>query len=183
MSSKQIAECSRIVTKYKHSKQKHSGDCVPFPDQRMATRCDQIYTDPKLRHAGWLASLIRNKGLRIYFQHKQNLDGKAPEIERSPAGITDARFYLTMAIKGRVCTCVCVCACVCYQAVGLYVWSLQGDSDTVEEDEEENDVVKHLVTYDLLTPHPEPETKTQKVFSCKTNETKIFCVLFFLLCE
>lgn len=39
--------------------------------------------------------------------------------------------------------------CVCYHAVGLYVWSLQGDGDTVEEDEEQDDVVEHLVTYDL----------------------------------
>lgn len=53
--------------------------------------------------------------------------------------------------------------CVCYHAVGLYVGSLQGDGYTVQEDEEEDDIVEHLVTYDLLTPQPEPEEKIQKV--------------------
>lgn len=43
-------------------------------------------------------------------------------------------------------------AVVCYHAVGLYVRSLQGDGYTVQEDKEEDDIVEHLVTYDLLTP-------------------------------
>lgn len=59
--------------------------------------------------------------------------------------------------------------CACYHAVGLYVWPLQGDGDTVEEDEEEDDVVEHLVTYDLLTPYPEPEEKTQRAFFKKAE--------------
>lgn len=51
---------------------------------------------------------------------------------------------------------VSVCVCVCYHAVGLYVRSFQCNGDTIEEDEEEDDVIKHLVTNDPLTPQPEP---------------------------
>lgn len=60
-----------------------------------------------------------------------------------------------------------VCVCVCYHAVGLYVRSLQGNGDTVKEDEEEDNVIKHLVTYDPLTPQPEPkERKRESASSC-----------------
>lgn len=48
---------------------------------------------------------------------------------------------------------------VCYHAVGLYVRSLQRNGDTVQEDEEEDDVIKHLVSYDPLTPQPESERR------------------------
>ena len=51
---------------------------------------------------------------------------------------------------------------MCYRAVGLDVGSLQSDCDTVEEDEEEGDMIKHLVTDHPVTPHSEPDTHTQK---------------------
>lgn len=66
------------------------------------------------------------------------------------------------------------CGCVCYHAVGLYVGSLQGDGYTVQEDEEEDDIVEHLVTYDLLTPQPEPIEKIQKVLRQFLPNTNIF---------
>lgn len=46
-----------------------------------------------------------------------------------------------------------------YHAVGLYVGSLQSNCDAIKEDEEEDDMIKQLVTYDLLTPRPEPEER------------------------
>lgn len=50
---------------------------------------------------------------------------------------------------------------MCYHAVGLYVRSLQSDGYTVQEDKQEDDVIKHLMTYDPLAPQPEPEKKRQ----------------------
>lgn len=50
-------------------------------------------------------------------------------------------------------------ACVYYHAVGLYVRSLQCNGYTVKEDEEEDDMIEHLVTYDPLTPQPQPEER------------------------
>lgn len=55
-----------------------------------------------------------------------------------------------------------VCMCVCYHAVGLYVRSLQCNGDAVQEDEKEDDMIKHLVTYDPLTPQPEPKERETK---------------------
>lgn len=55
---------------------------------------------------------------------------------------------------------MCVCVCVSrlsYVAVGLYVRSLQGDGDAVEEDEDQDHVVKQLVRDETLAPVPEPE--------------------------
>lgn len=50
--------------------------------------------------------------------------------------------------------------CLCtYHAVGLYVRSLQSNGDAIKEDEEEDDMIKHLVTYYPLTPQPEPEER------------------------
>lgn len=75
---------------------------------------------------------------------------------------------------------------MCYHAVGLYVRSLQGDGYTVQEDEEEDDIVEHLVTYDLLTPHPEPKEKIQKVlrrFILNTNWHFLTSPPSFVLCK
>lgn len=61
-----------------------------------------------------------------------------------------------------LCMSVSVCVCVCYHAFGLYVRSLQRNGDAVQEDEEEDDMIKHLVTYDPLTPQPEPKQRKRK---------------------
>lgn len=74
---------------------------------------------------------------------------------------------------------------MCYHAVGLYVGSLQGDGYTVQEDEEEDDIVEHLVTYDLLTPQPEPIEKIQKSLKTVYAEHKHFLTSppSFVLCK
>lgn len=54
---------------------------------------------------------------------------------------------------------------MCYHAVGLYVRSLQSNGYTVQEDKQKDDMVKHLMAYDPLTPQPEPEEKRQKQIS------------------
>lgn len=50
------------------------------------------------------------------------------------------------------------------------VGSLQCYGDAVEKNEEQDDVIEHLVTYDLLTPQPEPKethnTKDKGVSNC-----------------
>lgn len=48
-----------------------------------------------------------------------------------------------------------------YHAVGLYVRSLQSNCYTVKEDEQQDDMIKHLMTYDPLTPQPEPKEKRE----------------------
>lgn len=58
---------------------------------------------------------------------------------------------------------------MCYHAVGLNVWSLQGNGYTVKEDEKEDDVVEHLVTDDPLTPQPEPEERKRDRVSSDTS--------------
>lgn len=68
---------------------------------------------------------------------------------------------------------VCVCIFVCYHAVGLYVGSLQCNGDTIKEDKEEDDMIEHLVTYDSLTPLPEPEKK---------EGDRVLCQLLLCFC-
>lgn len=58
---------------------------------------------------------------------------------------------------------------MCYHAVGLYVRSLQSNGYTVQEDKQKDDMVKHLMAYDPLTPQPEPEEKRQKQISWDLN--------------
>lgn len=66
---------------------------------------------------------------------------------------------------------VFVCVCACYHAFGLYVRSLQCNGDAVQEDEEEDDMIKHLVTYNPLTPQPEPKQRKRKA---APSETRLF---------
>lgn len=57
---------------------------------------------------------------------------------------------------------VCVCECVTHLAVRLYARSFQSNGNAVEEDEDQNHVVKPLVGDHTLAPHPEAkQTHTQ----------------------
>lgn len=49
-----------------------------------------------------------------------------------------------------------------YHAPGADVRSLQCDGDAVQKYEEQDDVIKHLVTDDPQTPQPEPGSKHSK---------------------
>lgn len=49
------------------------------------------------------------------------------------------------------------CACTPYCAVGLDVWSFQGDGDAVEEDEDQNHVVEQFVRDHALAPRTASE--------------------------
>lgn len=51
---------------------------------------------------------------------------------------------------------------LCYHAFGIDVRSLQRYSDAVQKNEKQDDVIEHLVTYDLLTPQPEPKERHNK---------------------
>jgi hypothetical protein len=58
--------------------------------------------------------------------------------------------------------CVCV---VTHHAVWVYPRPLHGDGDAVEEDDDQNNVVKHLVGYDLIARHPKPGKHTHTKLS------------------
>jgi len=56
------------------------------------------------------------------------------------------------------------CSVCVHRAVGLDVGSLQSDCDAVEEDEEQHNMIKHLMSDDFLTAHPEPaENERERV--------------------
>lgn len=56
----------------------------------------------------------------------------------------------------------CGCACTPYCAVGLDVWSFQGDGDAVEEDEDQNHVVEQFVRDHALAPRTASEQTCTK---------------------
>lgn len=49
-----------------------------------------------------------------------------------------------------------------HSACGVDARPLHGDSDAVEEDDQQHNVVKHLVGDDLLADDPKPDPHTQK---------------------
>lgn len=58
---------------------------------------------------------------------------------------------------------VCVYMCVPYCAVSLDVGSFQGDGDAVEEDENQNHMVKQFVRDHALAPHTASEVTCTRV--------------------
>lgn len=59
-----------------------------------------------------------------------------------------------------------------HRAVGLNVRSLQSNCDAVEEDEEQHNMIKHLMSDDLLTAHAEAEENRRErgnVFRCASS--------------
>lgn len=47
--------------------------------------------------------------------------------------------------------------CQTYGTVGVDTRPLHGDGDAVEEDDDQHDMVKHLVRDDLIAHEPEPD--------------------------
>lgn len=91
-------------------------------------------------------------------------------------GVRKRARYIVYIVSVCVCmsTCVCVYLCVrvclracrvmcvvTHHAVWVYPRPLHGDGDAVEEDDDQNDVVKHLVGYYLIARHPKPGKHTQ----------------------
>lgn len=50
----------------------------------------------------------------------------------------------------------------------LDVGSLERDGDAVEEDEDQHDVIKHLMSDDLLTTHTEPAHRDREMHKAVT---------------
>lgn len=48
---------------------------------------------------------------------------------------------------------------VTHGAGGVDAWPLHGDGDAVEEDDDQHDVVEHLVGDDLIAQDPKPDKK------------------------
>lgn len=56
-----------------------------------------------------------------------------------------------------------VCVCLPYCAVSLDVGSFQGDGDAIEEDENQNHMVKQFVRDHALAPHTTSERTCTRV--------------------
>lgn len=60
---------------------------------------------------------------------------------------------------------VCVCTQAWFEthsAGGVDAWPLHGDSDAVEEDDDQHDMVKHLVGDDPIAHDPKPDKRNTK---------------------
>lgn len=56
----------------------------------------------------------------------------------------------------------------------MYVRSLQCYGDAVQKNEKEDNMIKHLVTNDPLTPQPQPEEKHRKKETASEAELQSF---------
>ena len=68
-----------------------------------------------------------------------------------------------MCVRACVRACVCVRVCVCvwtHRTASVDARPLHGDGDAVQEDDDQDYVVKHLVGDDPVTDNTEPANHT-----------------------
>lgn len=67
--------------------------------------------------------------------------------------------------------CVCACVCITHSTGGVDSGPLHGDGDAVEKDDDQNHMVKHLVSNDLIACYTKPARYNQNHHSDAMEDT------------
>lgn len=72
------------------------------------------------------------------------------------------RLYISASLSEYICNCS---RCGSHHAFRVYAGPLHSNADTVQQNEEENHMVKHLVRHQTLAKSTQPKTNTDTLIT------------------